>query len=72
MFFNSTSIANLSDSNDKCYETDLARKRAEMKALLWKQEEKECFDCQAQREAKLVEWKRLEEEACRKVKEKEL
>jgi len=34
MSFNSTLIANLSDSNDKSYEAELARRHAEVEALL--------------------------------------
>jgi len=71
MSFNTTSIVNFSDSNDDCYEAELARRRAKMKALLWEQKEKERFECQAQKEAKIVKQKRLEEEAQRKQEEKE-
>ena len=66
MSFNSTLIANLSDSNDKSYEAELARRHAEVEALLWQQEEKECLKRQARKEAKMAEWKRLEEEARKK------
>ena len=41
MSFNATSIVNFSDSNNECYEAELARRCAEMEALLWEQEEKE-------------------------------
>jgi len=34
MSFNSTSIANLSDSDNERYKAELARKRAEAEALL--------------------------------------
>ena len=34
MFFNSTLIANLSDSNDEHYKAELARKHAKVKTLL--------------------------------------
>jgi len=40
MSFNSTSIVNLSDSNDESYEAELARRRAEVETLLRQQEEK--------------------------------
>jgi len=38
MSFNTTFIANFSDSNDEHYKAELARRCAEMKALLWEQE----------------------------------
>ena len=41
MFFNATFIANFSDFDDKCYETELARRHAEMEALLQEQKDKE-------------------------------
>jgi len=63
MSFNFTSIANFSDSDDKSYEARLARRCAEVETLLQQQEEKERLECQARKEAKLAEWKRLEEEA---------
>jgi len=62
MSFNPTSIANLSDSDDKSYEAGLARRRAEVETLLRQQEEKERLERQARKEAKVVEQKRLEEE----------
>jgi len=71
MSFNSTSIANLSDSNDESYEAGLARRCAEVETLLRQQEEKERLECQARKEAKAVERKRLEEEARKKQKEEE-
>jgi len=71
MSFNSTSIANLSDSNDESYEAELARRRAEVEALLRQQEEKERLERQAHKEAKMAEWKRLEEEARKKQEEEE-
>ena len=71
MSFNSTSIANLSDSNDECYEAELARRHAEAETLLWQQEEKECLKCQARKEVKMAEQKRLEEEAQKKQEEEE-
>jgi len=45
MSFNSTSIANLSNSNNEHYEAELARKYAEVEALLQQQEEKEQLEC---------------------------
>jgi len=71
MSFNSTSIANLSDSDDKSYKAELARRRAEAQALLRQQEEKERLERQARKEAKMVEQKRLEEEARKKQEEEE-
>ena len=71
MSFNSTSIANLSDSDDESYEAGLARRRAEVEILLRQQEEKECFEHQAHKEAKMAEQKRLEEEVWKKQEEKE-
>ena len=35
MSFKFTSIANLSDSDDELYEAELARRHAEVEALLW-------------------------------------
>jgi len=69
MSFNSTSIANLSDSDDKSYKAELARRRAEAQALLRQQEEKERLERQARKEAKMAEQKRLEEEARKKQEE---
>ena len=69
MSFNS---ANFSNSNNKHYKAELARRHAETETLLWQQEEKERLKHQAWREAKLAEWRRLEEEACKKAEEKEL
>jgi len=71
MSFNSTSITNLSDSDDKSYEAGLARRHAEVENLLRQQEEKEHLERQARKEAKMAEWKRLEEEACKKQEEEE-
>jgi len=72
MSFNSTSIANLSDSDDESYEAGLARRRAEAETLLQQQEEKECLERQARKEAKAAEQKRLEEEAHKKQEEEEI
>jgi len=57
MSFKFTSIANLSDSDNELYKTELARRHAEAETLLQQQEEKKCLECQAQKEAKIVEWK---------------
>ena len=69
MSFKSTSITNLSDSDDELYKAELARRHTEAETLLWQQEEKERLKCQAQKEAKIAEWKRLEEEVWRKEEE---
>jgi len=66
MSFNTILIANFSDSNDECYEAELARRHTEAEILLCQQEEKEHLECQACKEAKIVEQKRLEEETWRK------
>jgi len=66
-----SSIANLSDSNDERYEANLARRRAKTEALLREQEEKEQLECQARKEAKIAEWRRLEEELQKKAEEEE-
>ena len=72
MSFNSTSIANLSDSDDESYEAGLARRHAEVETLLWQQEEKKRLEHQACKEAKMAEQKRLEEEVCKKQEEEEI
>jgi len=72
MSFNFISIANLSDSDNECYEAELARIHTEAETLLQQQEEKEWLECQAQKKAKIAEWKRLEEEAWRKKEKEEL
>jgi len=71
MFFNPTSITNLSDSGDQSYEAGLARRRAEVETLLRQQEEKERLERQVHKEAKAAERKRLEEEVCKKQEEEE-
>jgi len=71
MSFNSTLIVNLSDSDDESYEAGLARRCAEAEHLLRQQEEKECLERQARKEAKMAERKRLEEEVRKKQEEKE-
>jgi len=71
MSFNSTSIVNLSDSDDESYKARLARRHAEAENLLRQQKEKKCLERQARKEAKIAERKRLEEEACKKQEEEE-
>jgi len=71
MSFNSTSIANLSDSDDKSYEAGLAKRRAETENLLRQQEKKECLERQVCKEAKMAERKKLEEETRKKQEEEE-
>jgi len=71
MSFNTTFIANFSDSDDEHYKAELARRCAEIEALLQEQEEKEWLEYQAQKEAKIMERKRLEKEAYRKQEEEE-
>jgi len=71
MSFNSTSIANLSDSDDESYEAGLARRHAEAETLLQQQEEKKRLERQAHKEAKAAEQKRLEEEVRKKQEEEE-
>ena len=72
MSFNSTSIANLSDSDDESYEAGLARRHAEVETLLRQQEEKKRLEHQAHKEAKMAEQKRLEKEVCKKQEEEEI
>jgi len=67
-----SSIGTFSDSDDERYEANLAKKRAEAEALLREQEQKERLEQQARKEAKLAEWKRLEEELRRKLEEEEI
>jgi len=51
MSLNSTSIANLSDSDDESYKAELARRCAEVETLLQQQEERERLErCYAARE----------------------
>jgi len=71
MSFNSTSITNLSDSDDELYKAGLAKRRAEAENLLQQQEEKECLEHQTCKEVKMAEQKRLEEEARKKQEEEE-
>jgi len=65
-----SSLGNISASDDKRYEANLAKKRAEAEALLREQEQKERAERQARKEAKIAERARLEEEA-RKMAEEE-
>jgi len=60
----------MSDSDDERYEANLAKKRAEAEALLLEQERKEREECQARKQARILEKARLEEEA-RKLAEEE-
>jgi len=71
MSFNSTSIANLSDSDNESYEAGLAKRHAEAENLFRQQEEKKCLEHQARKEAKMAEQKRLEEEVRKKQEEEE-
>jgi len=66
-----SSTGNISDSDDERYEANLAKKRAEAEALLREQEQKDWFEHQARKKAKLEEQKRLKEEAQRKQEEEE-
>ena len=63
-------LGNISDSDDECYEANLAKKRAEAEAFLREQERKERAERQARKEARIAEKARLEEEA-RKLAEEE-
>jgi len=47
MSFNMTLTANFSDFDNKRYEAELARRHAEIEALLWEQKEKKHFGYQA-------------------------
>jgi len=71
MSFNTISNDDFFDSNNECYEAELAKRCAKTEALLQEQEEKEWLEHQAQKEAKIAEQKRLEEEAQRKQEEEE-
>jgi len=71
MSFNSTLIANLSDSDDESYEARLVRRHTEAETLLQQQKEMERFERQARKEAKMAEQKRLEEEVQKKQEEEE-
>jgi len=67
-----SSLGHLSDSDDKRYEANLAKKRAEAEALLREQEQKECAERQVRKEAKIAERARLEEEAQKLAEEEQL
>jgi len=69
MSFVPTSTANLSGSDNKWYEAELARRHAEIEALLWQQKEKEWLEYQAWKEVKIMKWKRLKKEVWRKEEE---
>jgi len=58
-----SSLGYISDSDDKRYEANLAKKHTEAEALLREQEQKERAERQARKEAKIAERARLEEEA---------
>jgi len=58
-----SSLGYISDSDDECYEANLAKKRTEAEALLREQELKERAERQVRKEAKIAERARLEEEA---------
>jgi len=47
MFFKSTSIAHLSDSDDELYEAELVRRHTEVETLLRQQKEKKHLEHQA-------------------------
>jgi len=64
------SLGNISDSDDECYEANLAKKRAEAEALLREQERKEWAERQARKQARIAEKARLEQKA-RKLAEEE-
>jgi len=66
-----SSLGNISDSDDKCYEANLAKKRAEVEALLREQEQKERVERQARKEAKIAKRARLEEEAQKFVEQEQ-
>jgi len=66
-----SSLGNISDSDDKCYEANLAKKHAEAEALLREQEQKECAERQARKEAKIAERAKLEEEAQKLVEQEQ-
>ena len=55
MSFDPTSTANLSNSNDEHYEAEIARRCAEIEALLRQQKEKEQLERQAWRDTKVAE-----------------
>jgi len=55
MSFNSTSIINLSDSDDESYKAELARRRAEVETLLQQQKEKKRLEHQTCKEVKMAE-----------------
>jgi len=58
-----SSLGNISDSNDKRYKANLAKKRAEAEAFLREQEQKERAERQVRKEARIAEKARLEEKA---------
>ena len=66
-----SSLGNISDSDDERYEANLAKKCAEAEALLREQEQKECVERQARKEAKIAERARLEEKAQKFVEQEQ-
>jgi len=66
-----SSLGNISDSDDELYEANLAKKRAEAKALFREQEQKEWEERQARKQARIVEKARLEEEAWKLAEEEQ-
>jgi len=66
-----SSLGNISDSDDECYEANLAKKCAEAEVLLREQEQKERAERQARKEAKIAERARLEEEAWKLVEQEQ-
>jgi len=66
-----SSTGNIFDSDDECYEANLAKKCAEAEVLLREQEQKDRLERQVRKKAKLEERKRLKEEVRRKQEEGE-
>jgi len=66
-----SSLGYISDSDDERYEANLAKKRAEAEALLREQEQKECAERQARKEAKIAKRARLEEEVQKLAEEEQ-
>jgi len=58
-----SSLGNISDSDDECYEANLAKKHAEAETFLQEQEQKERVERQVRKEARIAEKARLEEKA---------
>jgi len=64
-------LGNISDSDDKRYEANLAKKHAKAEALLREQEQKERVERQARKQARIIEKARLEEEAQKLAEEEQ-